>query len=393
MPLATLSATITATGISAPSYADILQDLQTQMQTIYGTDVYIAADSQDGQFLAAWAKSISDANDMAIAVYNAFSPSYAIGTGLSRVVKINGISRAAPSSSTAVGMVTGTVGSEVVGGVVQDDNGNLWDLPASVVVPLAGEIEVTATARDVGATAALAGAINRIYNPQLGWHGFVNTADAVVGEPVETDAQLRRHQSLAVARSAKTPAAAMLAAIIEIGNVTLAAVYENYTAAPDSNGLPAHSISAVVEGGDLTEIATTIGQKKTPGAATYGTTVEPYTDPNTAINYIINFFVSGAVNIKVNVEGEAGDGYSSVTADDIKTAVALFINELSIGEEVAYSRMYAPAYLNGTAAGSTYTITTLQIAIVGDPFGIADIPVAFNKAAACAVADITVTII
>jgi len=49
--ITTTAATIDATGISAPSYEDILEYLRAQYQGIYGADVYLGNDSKDGQFL------------------------------------------------------------------------------------------------------------------------------------------------------------------------------------------------------------------------------------------------------------------------------------------------------------------------------------------------------
>jgi hypothetical protein len=54
--------------------------------------------------------------------------------------------------------------------------------------------------------------------------------------------------------------------------VTRHKLYENDTGSVDINGLPAHSISAIVDGGDVTTIAQTIRGKKGQGVATYGTT-------------------------------------------------------------------------------------------------------------------------
>ena len=73
-PLATLAAQVTSTGISAPSYNDILSSLTASFQGIYGSDAYLGPDSQDGQLLAVVAQAIYDCNQTAIAVYNQFSP-------------------------------------------------------------------------------------------------------------------------------------------------------------------------------------------------------------------------------------------------------------------------------------------------------------------------------
>ena len=89
--LETLSATIDETGIYIPQYTEILGSLMDSFRAIYGQDIDIAPDTQDGQWLAILAKSIYDSNNMAVAAYNSFSPSYAVGAGLSSLVKLNGL--------------------------------------------------------------------------------------------------------------------------------------------------------------------------------------------------------------------------------------------------------------------------------------------------------------
>ena len=79
MTITTTAPTIDATGITAPSYADVLAFIQAKYQAIYGADIYLGNDSQDGQFLGVIAQAISDANSVAVAVYNAFSPATAQG--------------------------------------------------------------------------------------------------------------------------------------------------------------------------------------------------------------------------------------------------------------------------------------------------------------------------
>lgn len=393
MPLPTLVAQVTPSGISAPTYAEILQSLRESFREIYGADAYIEADSQDGQLLAVFALAISDANQVAIAVFNAFSPTYAQGAGLSSLVKINGIARQAPSYSTATGLVVGVVGSIIENGVVADENGNLWNLPASVTIPVSGDIEVTVTAQEAGAIVAPAGTINVINTPTLGWQTFESTTDAIAGNPVESDGTLRARQAVSTSIPALTPLGSVYSALANLDGVGRLKVYENYTNSTDGNGIPAHSICVVISGGDVTEIAETIGQKKTPGASTYGTNNADYVDPITGITYTINFFVLTTDIIKVEITGTALQGYVATTGEVIKQAMADYINGLDIGQDVEFLRLYVPAYLNGSALGMSYEIDSMEIAIDGDPLGTADIPIAFNKAAICdAAVDVTVTI-
>lgn len=375
-PLATLGPTITSAGISAPTYADILASLQASFASIYGSDAYVAPDSQDGQMLAIFAQAIFDSNSAAVMVYNSFSPSYAQGAALSGNVRINGLTRLVPSFSTAVGTVVGTVGITIANGVVADENGNLWNLPSSVTIPLAGSISVTVTAQVPGAISAGIGTINQINTPTQGWQSFSNTGAANPGNPVETDAQLRIRQSLSAALPASTPAAAMLAQILEVPNVTRAIVYENPTGSIDANGAPPHSIYVVVAGGTIQSIINAIGLTKTPGANTYGTTSGTYIDPATGLSYVYNFFVLGSVSVNTVVNIHTGNGYSSTVATAIQAAVANFLNTLPIGQLVSYFQVAAAAQLRDDPSGATFELKSITI-----NGGTVDIAVAYNQAA------------
>jgi uncharacterized phage protein gp47/JayE len=390
-----LSATVTATGISAPAYADILAALQAAVQQIYGSDIYIEPDSKDGQLIALVAQAVSDANDTAKAVYAQFAPSTAVGTGLSSVVKTNGIARLVASYSTATGRVVGQVGTVIVGGQVKDANGNTWNLPASVTIPPAGQIDVSVTAQQLGAVTAPAGTINKIATPVLGWQTFVSLTDASPGAPVETDAALRKRQAASTAIPANSPMGALLGAISNVTGVTAVKLYENTGLTIDANGLPAKSICAVVQGGNVATIAQTIGQKKTPGAATYGTTTQTYTDPATGIPYPISFFVLALQTVKVKINGTALTGYTTSTTAAIQAAIAAYINSHGIGEGIEYTGLWSPAYQNAPARSQPYRVDTIQVSTDGGAtWNSLDVAIAFNKIAACvAASDVTVTIV
>ena len=194
-PLATLACTIDGTGISAPPFSDVLGSLTTSFQSIYGSDIYIEPDSQDGQWLANLAQVVDDGNQADVTVFNGYSPSFAQGAALASQVKINGIRKAIAGNSTAVGNVVGTAGTPITNGVVADTNGNLWNLPASVTIPDAGSLAVTVTAQQPGAITAIAGAISEINTPTRGWQSFSNSIAAVVGNAIETDPSLRKRQT------------------------------------------------------------------------------------------------------------------------------------------------------------------------------------------------------
>lgn len=392
-PLPTLAATVDATGISAPQYSDIFQSLQASFQGIYGSDAYIAPDSQDGQLLAIFAKAQSDSNRMAIAAYSNYSPATAQGVGLSNAVKINGIARGVASNSQVSVLVVGQIGSIINNGVISDvDSQHRWNLPVLVVIPPAGEILVTATCADAGAVAAPAGTLTQIVTPTLGWQTVTNPSSASPGAPVELDATLRQRQSTSVARPSRTVLSGIVGAVAGLVGVTQVVAYENDTNAVDANGLPEHSIAMVVLGGVAADIANAIYVKKTPGAYTYGTTsvsiVDAFGIPNT-----VRFFVPAPVAIMATITVKANVGYSTAISDEIKLAVADYINALGIGKKVDVGRLYLPAQLYGAVGFETFEVNNIQIAAAPGPVGSADVLVPFNQRATCSVADITITVV
>jgi uncharacterized phage protein gp47/JayE len=389
-PLPTLAAQVTEEGISAPSFNDILQSLIATFKAIYGSDVYLEPDSQDYQLLAAFAMAINDQNQTMIAIYNGFSPVYAQGTGLSALVKINGLARMAATNSTAVLTITGVAGTVIEDGVVQDQAGNFWTLPPSVTIPSGGTISVSATCQTPGAISAAANTITQIVTVISGWQSVTNPSPATVGVDAESDAALRTRQAQSTSISAQTPLSSILAAVANVVGVTRYAIYENSTGSPDGNGVPGHSIAVVVEGGDVSAVALAIEATKSPGTGTYGTTSETVNDP-AGLPITINFFELANTTIYVAVTIHALNGYVSSTGIAIVAAIVNFINSLPIGQELYFDWVLAAAVLPGPL-GLTYKITSVFIGTAPSPSLTADIPIAFNAAAASATADVTLTV-
>jgi len=424
-PLATLAAQITNTGISAPSYSDILASLQASYWNIYGSDAILTPDSQDGQMLAVFASAVNDCNQTAINVFNSFSPSYAQGAQLSSLVKINGLAREVPSYSTVAVTCIGQTGTIITNGVVQDVSQNLWNLPTSVVIPSSGSITVTATAQDQGAISIAALSINTasnagaIYTPTLGWQSASNSSASVPGAAVEQDAALRQRQSVSTSVAAVTPLQSISGAIGDLSGVGRYLVYENSTTATDAHGIPAHNISAVVEGGNITTIAQTIEAVKSEGTGTYGSTSVTVLDP-IGVPVVINFYALAETPIYASVTLTALTGYVSTTGTYIQEALALYIAGLGIGVNCYLGRLWGPANLSGTAAiaavsaamqasgvlpsgasvtqaqldalSATYDVTAITIGTSLSSLAASDVAIAFNAAAQGSVSNISLTV-
>ena len=390
--LTPISPYVDATGIHAPSPADVLAYFQTSYNLIYGQDVYLGNDSQDGQFLGILATAYSDAVSAMIAVFNSYSPATAIGTGLDSVIKTNNMPpRNVGTFSTVDVTIVGDVGVPITNGQVGDGT-NVWFLPSTVIIPSGGAILVTATASEIGAIAAPANTVNRILTPIAGWNSVTNAAAGAPGTPRETDAALRIRQATSAALPSQTILEGLEGALLALPGVSALSIYENPTNATDSNGLPPHSISVVITGGNVSSIAATIAQRKTPGCATYGTTTVSYTD-QFGVPHPINFYLPSNVTVTValNVHPVPNSGYTSLVGQNIISAIVSYINSLPPGQSVILSKLYVPANLTGSEA-MLFEIESLTMSRSGPPVA-ADVIIAFNEEAACTSANVSLTLV
>lgn len=392
MTITTVAPTIDDSGITAPVYADVLAFVQGQYATIFGSDTYIAPDSQDGQFIALMALAFTDCNAAAVAIYNSFSPSTASGRALQSNVKINGITVNQATNSTVDVDIGGTVGTTITNGQVRDSNQNLWNLPASVTIPSAGTITVTATAVNVGAIRADPATVTQIATPTRGWQTVNNAAAAVPGDAIETDAELRARQILSVALPSQTVLDGMIGAVSNVPGVTRVVGLENDTNITDANGIPAYNTAFVVEGGDVNAIAPAIALKKTLGSPTFGSTsvtiTNVYGQPQ-----VIKFSRPVGVPITVAITVKALAGYSASVGTAAVNAVIAYINALPVGGGVAKAVEWGDLIeaVKAVPLASTFSLTSLTLKRGAGTAAQADVALAFNEAASADATTVTLT--
>lgn len=384
--------TVSENGIQAPSYAEILEYFQSQARNIFGQDVNIDADTQDGQLIAIFALALSDVNAQAIATYNQFNPNTAVGVGLDSAVKTNGITRHTATNSTVDLVLIGQAGTVITNGVATDDNENRWLLPEQVVIPVSGEITVTATAEEVGAIEASPNTITQIGTPTLGWQSVNNPTSATVGVAVETDVELRQRQS----RSTELPSVSLwegiIASLLNLEGVTRVSGVKNDEDATSDEGVPGHTIAMIVDGGDVDEIGETIFLKKGEGVGTYGSVQTTYIDTYGFPN-VIKFSRPTIVNAYVTLTITPSTTYISTVADEIKQRIADYINGLSIGESVNIARVLSSAVKDcTTGVDDRFDVTAITMGEASGSQTAASIPIEWNEAAYCDVDNITVTL-
>lgn len=390
---------ITGAGLSVPVYPDILQDFVSAYQSAYGLPSYVQPDAADYQWISAVSKKANDAMGAVILCYNSRSPQTAVGADLDSIALIVNITRLPATFSEAALTITGVVGTVITNGVAVDQNGVLWALPTPLTIPTGGTTVVTAMCLTPGAVLAAPGIINQQSTPQGGWTGVTNVAAAIPGNPVETDSAFRGRIALSTGLNSLTTLDATIAAIAAVDGVTRYNVLENYTASSetiDGVTVNAHSIAAIVEGGDADDVAYAIYANRGIGCGMNngitGFFATLVTDPITGYQMNVYFSLPTYVPIYTALSITAFAGYTAVTRTAVIAAVTNYLNSLQIGENVTLSGLYAAAMsVMPNISEPLFSITAFKLGTAPAPTGTADININGNAVAQGVSANCVVT--
>jgi uncharacterized phage protein gp47/JayE len=191
------------------------------------------------------------------------------------------------------------------------------------------------------------------------------------------------------------------AAIAATPGVTRYYVEENFTGSTDANGCPAHSITAVVEGGVTLAVATAIYNNRGLGVLTNGlvsgspvsgTQSQAVTDPNTGVTINIGFIQPPTyVPIYVIANAHLLAGGTTATLNAMQTAIVTYLQGLQIGESVNWSSLMAAAMsVNPNPLNPIVRVASLYLGLSASPSGTSDLSIAFYKVAQGITGDVVV---
>jgi uncharacterized phage protein gp47/JayE len=334
---------ITDEGFVRTRLDERLAALESAVRGIFGSDIDLAPETPDGQLLGIFAEAIADIDELAEAVYNGRSPAGARGAALSRLVRLNGITRKAAQFSTATVTFSGTPGTVIpIGSLVgsTDDPTAIFATIAALTISGAGTVSGTVRATVAGAVPAPAGSLTLVQTVISGWTGANNVASAGLGTDVEKDPPLRVRRAGSVAIPSQGILDGLYAALLQVPDVTRVAVFENPTDVVDVNGLPRHSIQVIVQNGDLVAIAQAIWLKASLGVTKVGVIEHGVVDSQ-GITQVMRFDRPIEAPVFVTVLMPTIPGLATI--DILKAAIVAWGTENSqIGSDVIWSQLFIP---------------------------------------------------
>jgi uncharacterized phage protein gp47/JayE len=360
--------TLDANGLTIQSLTEILDNHISNAKDIYGSDINVDPASPDGQALNILSQKDIDIRELLQLIYSSMDPDQATGIILDQRATINGITRSGATYTktpvditvdravSLVGLDGSSDSATIPSGVftIKDDAGTQWVLLVSVALT-AGTTSLSFRAVDIGAVLAT---VNTITTPVTVIAGVtaINNSSGVevqgVDEETDTALRIRRKKSLALSSSGYLDS--IQAAILALDGVTACVVDENVSDVTDSNGIPPHSIWAIVEGGADADIAAAIYAKKSAGSGMYGATSVVVTRPN-GRTITINFDRPTDEDLYIKFSLEVTGG-GTVDLDNLKALIVenvLYgVGASAIGSDITY-------YVRGL--NSAYQVTGMLL--------------------------------
>ncbi len=235
-----------------------------------------------------------------------------------------------------------------------------------------GAVDVVASATDSGPKIAAAYDIrgeDAIVDTISGWLGVINLLDASVGSDAATDAQLRILREQELASGGSSPIDALKAELLEVPGVVAVTIFQNVDDVTDADGIPPHSIEALVRGPEtpdadfdqsvfdalLAGVAAGIKTHADPA----GTPVTGTATDSEGTEHDMAFSRPTEIEIYVDVElTKDPDAYPLDGDDQVKNAIVAFGDAQNTGKDVVASALIGAIF---ASVPGVLDVTLLQI--------------------------------
>ena len=321
---------LTPEGFIPKTFEICREEVNTSLQGTFGVGLNVSDESPMGEFAAIMCEREANLWELGEAIYHSQDPRAATDAALESLSAITGTTKEAAAPSTVIltltgddttvinegsrASVTGTSNefqtdedvtlealnawvaltayvvddrvtnagrayvcidpgtSDSSGGPTTDDD-SIVD--ATVLWRYIGEGEAAADVEsrsvELAPISAISGSIIVIETPVAGWLSVMNLLDAELGRDVESNAELRVRREEELANPGTTPVDAIRADLLDIPDVISVTVFQNTADTTDVDGMPPHSVEALIRGGDDTDIFEQLLASVAGGIKTHGT--------------------------------------------------------------------------------------------------------------------------
>ena len=342
---------VTANGFVLKSYSAILEDLKQWARQEFGDDIDLSDTSPILKILQVVAYQKSVFWQLLEDAYYAGFIDFATGSSLDFLVALLGIKR--KQALKATGTVTFSRSTPATSDILIQAGTRVATADESVVfktteavILQAGQTQVEASIEVIEPGShgnVAANTITKLVDPISGIESVTNPSPTEGGQDAESDEELR-YRAKTFAPYAKATVYSIKAAVLELEGVTDVLVQEDVVN---------HTANVIVEGGDDSEIESTIEQTRPCGIQvtwqrpTYKT-----------------------IDVTVTVKAESGYDVSTVQTN-VLDAINEYFNSLVIGDDVTFSDL-SRAILNADGVDDINSLEATDGATTINAFGQSD---------------------
>ena len=337
-------------GFVAPTYEEVLDSVMDDFQQRFGTDIVLTSNSNFGIIarLIAWRETLL-IQELQKTYYSAYI-STATESSLDRLGANLDLPRKVATPSFAdIEIKTEEEYLIQAGEQFETADGVLFDLIKDVVTSKNSDGTYTGIGTvqsvDTGAyNNVLPNTITIMYNPDENVVSVTNPEKAAGGQDYEDDATYRARLIMENVTKPGPSAAGIKSALMNLSGVRQVNVVENPNAEANQYGDPPYSVHIYVLGGKEQDIAQCLVDHVAAGITMAGT--KQITAPdNTGTPQTVSFDfakdkpIYATVQIRTNEEWNADEG-----VQDVKQAIADYVNNLLMGQEVYLTKIYPSIY-------------------------------------------------
>ena len=268
------------TGLQVKTRREILTELETGFQSIYGQDIALGQDTPDGQLINILAQILADFGELIKGVYSSQDPDQAIGNSLSRLGSINGIQRKAGSYTVTEAQVVTDRPLTLYGQdqtdrdifTIQDNEGNRFQLISTTSIGTPGEINALFRSEVVGAVLVIPNTLKTQATIVVGVTSVNNpNKPTTIGTNEETDTAFRLRRELAVSKVSDGYLNSVQSGLLNLEGIVSVIVDENYENVVGTYGTAPHTIWPILSGSATPEsIANVLYAKRSAGCGMRG---------------------------------------------------------------------------------------------------------------------------
>lgn len=238
-----------------------------------------------------------------------------------------------------------------------------YDTPMPIVVTANMTVALVSNYGDfaavnTGPQTAPVGSLTQIVTPVAGWETVLNRFEGTVGRDAETDTELRLRRAESLKIAGQNTLDSIVTRIRQLPGVLAQRVVVNNTDSTDSEGIPAHSIRAIVDGGVEEAIARVLYDYVAAGIGYFGAVEVDVLSTVTGTPFEVKFDrpVNVPFYVTVTIQGSPATPTDAVSA--VRNALMDHTSQLTIAESVLYTRLFSP--INAVIGDGAY-VTTMYI--------------------------------